>query len=101
MTEASEDPQIRRFMRKHLEDVHAFLAGLLRHGQELGILHPDRDAEVEAWVTIGTVARTPDVSVASAEILTRSPGRPTEGVASKRSANGRARAASAGVKFDD
>ena len=56
MTEASEDPQIRRFMRKHLKDVHAFLAGLLRHGQELGILHPDRDPEVEAWITIGTVA---------------------------------------------
>jgi AcrR family transcriptional regulator len=56
MTEASEDPEIRRFMRAHLKTVHAFLVRLLRHGQALGILHPDRDAEVEAWITIGTVA---------------------------------------------
>jgi AcrR family transcriptional regulator len=56
MTEASEDPEIRRFMRAHPKTVHAFLVRLLRHGQELGIIHPDRDAEVEAWITIGTVA---------------------------------------------
>jgi len=56
MTEASEDPEIRRFMRSHLRAVHAFLVRLLGHGQQLGIVHPDRDAEVEAWITIGTVA---------------------------------------------
>jgi TetR/AcrR family transcriptional regulator len=55
MTEASEDPEIRRFMRKHLKEVHAFLVRLLRHGQELGIIHPDRDPEVEAWLTIGGI----------------------------------------------
>ena len=55
LTEASEDPEIRRFIRRHLKDVHAYLARLLRHGQELGIIHPDRDAEVEAWITISTV----------------------------------------------
>jgi AcrR family transcriptional regulator len=56
MTEALEDPEIRRFMRKHLKDVHAHLVRLIRHGQKVGILHPDRDPEVEAWVTIGSVA---------------------------------------------
>jgi AcrR family transcriptional regulator len=55
-TEASEDPEIRRFIRRHLKDVNAYLTRLLRHGQELGIIHPERDAEVEAWITIGTVA---------------------------------------------
>jgi AcrR family transcriptional regulator len=55
LTEASEDPDIRRFIRRHLKDVHAYLVRLLRHGQALGIIHPDRDAEVEAWLTIGTV----------------------------------------------
>jgi AcrR family transcriptional regulator len=56
MTEASEEPEIRRFMRAHLKAVHAFLVRLLRHGQELGIVHAERDPEVEAWITIGTVA---------------------------------------------
>jgi TetR/AcrR family transcriptional regulator len=55
MTEASEDPEIRRFMRRHLKEVHASVARLLRHGQALGIVHPDRDVEVEAWNTIGGV----------------------------------------------
>ena len=56
MTEASEEPEIHRFMRAHLKAVHAFLVRLLRHGQELGIVHAERDPEVEAWITIGTVA---------------------------------------------
>ena len=55
LTESAEDPEIRRYVRRHLKDVHAFLSRLIRHGQEIGVLHPDRDAEVEAWVTIGTV----------------------------------------------
>jgi len=55
LTEASEDQEIQRFIRRHLKDVHAYLTRLLRHGQDLGILHPERDAEVEAWNTIATV----------------------------------------------
>ncbi len=55
-TEASEDPEIRRFLRRHLDEVHGWLTRLLRHGQELGIVSPERDAEVEAWITISTVA---------------------------------------------
>jgi TetR/AcrR family transcriptional regulator len=55
LTESAEDQEIRRFIRRHLKDVHAFLLRLLRHGQAIGVIHPDRDAEVEAWVTIGTV----------------------------------------------
>jgi AcrR family transcriptional regulator len=56
LTEASEDPEIQRFIRRHLKDVHAYLTRLLRHGQELGVVHAGRDAEVEAWNTIGAVA---------------------------------------------
>jgi AcrR family transcriptional regulator len=55
MTEALEDPEIRRFMRRHLKAVHAYLARLIAHGQALGIIHPDRDPEVEAWSTIGGI----------------------------------------------
>ena len=55
MTEASEDPEIRRFMRRHLKAVHAYLGRLIAHGQALGIIHPDRDPEVESWSTIGGI----------------------------------------------
>jgi AcrR family transcriptional regulator len=55
LTEVSDDPEMRRFIRRHLKDVHAFLAGMLRRAQELGIVHPDRDVEAEAWITIGGV----------------------------------------------
>jgi AcrR family transcriptional regulator len=47
--------ELRRFIRRHLKDVHAFLARMLSHGQQLGIIHPDRDPEVEAWLTISGV----------------------------------------------
>src|SRR5207302_4288260 len=32
LTESAEDPEIRRYVRRHLKDVHAFLSRLIRHG---------------------------------------------------------------------
>jgi hypothetical protein len=29
--------------------VHDFIAGVIRRGQEEGVLHPDRNADAEAW----------------------------------------------------
>jgi len=47
--EAAEDPELRRHLRRHLREVHDFLAALIRRGQEEGVLHRDRDADAEAW----------------------------------------------------
>jgi AcrR family transcriptional regulator len=47
--EASEDVELRKHLRRHMREVHDFLASLIRRGQEEGVLHPDRDADAEAW----------------------------------------------------
>jgi AcrR family transcriptional regulator len=49
LSEATEDPELRKYLRRHLREVHDFFAGLLRRGQEEGVLHPERDVEAEAW----------------------------------------------------
>ena len=53
LTEAGEDPVVRRAIRKHMRDVHDFVADEIRRGQELGVIPADRDANAEAWVFIG------------------------------------------------
>ena len=47
--EASEDAELRRHLRRHMREVHDFLAALIQRGQEEGVLHPDRNADTEAW----------------------------------------------------
>ena len=47
--EAAEDPELRKHLRRHMREVHDFLASLIRRGQEEGVLHPDRNADAEAW----------------------------------------------------
>jgi AcrR family transcriptional regulator len=47
--EAAEDPELRKHLRRHMREVHAFLATLIRRGQDEGVLHPDRNADAEAW----------------------------------------------------
>ena len=49
---AGEDPEIRRYLRRHLREVHAFFAGLLRRAQEAGAVPADRDPEAEAWINL-------------------------------------------------
>jgi AcrR family transcriptional regulator len=48
--EAAEDPELRKHLRKHMREVHDFIAAAVRRGQAEGSLHPDRDPEAEAWV---------------------------------------------------
>lgn len=50
LSEASEDPGLRKYLRRHMREVHDFFADMLRRGQEEGVVHPDRDADAEAWV---------------------------------------------------
>jgi AcrR family transcriptional regulator len=50
ITEAGEDTEIRRYVRKHIRRVHNYHAGLLRRAQATGAVALDRDADAEAWM---------------------------------------------------
>ena len=52
LSEASEDPQLRRHLRRHMREVHDFVAGLIRRGQEQGAIAAERDADSEAWIML-------------------------------------------------
>jgi AcrR family transcriptional regulator len=52
ITEAGEDPEIRRHVRGHMREVHDFFAEVLRQVQAEGGLHRDRNADVEAWIFV-------------------------------------------------
>ena len=47
--EAAEDPELRKHLRRHMREVHDFVASVIRRGQEEGVLHPGRNADAEAW----------------------------------------------------
>ncbi len=53
LTEAGDDPVVRRAIRRHMREVHNFVADALRTGQERGFVPADRDPDAEAWVFIG------------------------------------------------
>jgi AcrR family transcriptional regulator len=53
ITEAGEDPEIRRFVRKHMREVHDFFAACLRRVQGAGAIAAERDVDAEAWIFIG------------------------------------------------
>jgi AcrR family transcriptional regulator len=62
LTEASDDPAIRKYLRKHMREVHDYVADVMRRSQEAGGVLPDRDPSAEAWIFIavgllGTVGR--------------------------------------------
>jgi len=50
--EASEDPELRKALRKHMREVHDFVAGLIRNGQAEGVIVAERDADAEAWIML-------------------------------------------------
>ena len=53
ITEAGEDPEIRRFVRGHMREVHDFFARCLVQVQESGAIPADRNVDAEAWIFIG------------------------------------------------
>jgi AcrR family transcriptional regulator len=53
LTEAGDDPVVRRAIRRHMREVHDFVADALRTGQERGAVPADRDPDAEAWIFIG------------------------------------------------
>jgi TetR/AcrR family transcriptional regulator len=62
LTEVSDDPEIRKFLRRQLQSVHSYVADVMSRSQEAGGILPEREVDVEAWVFIslgllGTVGR--------------------------------------------
>src|SRR4029078_8363635 len=53
LTEAGEDPVVRREIRRHMAEVHDFFASALRDGQARGTIPADRDPDAEAWIFSG------------------------------------------------
>jgi TetR/AcrR family transcriptional regulator len=47
--EAAEDPELREHLRRHMREVHDFMAAVIRQGQEQGVLNATRNADSEAW----------------------------------------------------
>jgi AcrR family transcriptional regulator len=58
LTDASDDPEIRRFIRRHMREVHTFVADVIRDAQKAGGMLKDRDADAEAWlfISVGLLA---------------------------------------------
>ena len=52
LSEASEDPELRRHLRGHMREVHDFVADLVRRGQTEGAIAHERDADSEAWIML-------------------------------------------------
>ena len=50
--EASEDPDLKRHLRRHMREVHDFVADLVRRGQEQGAIATERDPDAEAWIML-------------------------------------------------
>jgi AcrR family transcriptional regulator len=52
LTEAADDPRIRRGLRDQVREVHDFVADVIRRAQGAGAIVRERDAEAEAWIFI-------------------------------------------------
>jgi AcrR family transcriptional regulator len=52
LTEAADDPEIRRALRQQMREVHGFVADLIRLAQAQGGVLPGRDPDAEAWIFI-------------------------------------------------
>ncbi len=50
IAEAGEDQVIRRYMRRHMREVHGYVADVVARAQERGGIHRDRDPRAEAWL---------------------------------------------------
>jgi AcrR family transcriptional regulator len=52
LTEAAEDPEIRKVLRRHIREVHDYVADVVRRAQAAGGVVADRDPDAEAWIFI-------------------------------------------------
>jgi len=52
LTEASDDQEIRRYLKRHLREVHEFVTEVIEMSQARDGIPNDRDAAAEAWIFI-------------------------------------------------
>jgi AcrR family transcriptional regulator len=52
LTEAGQDPEIAAHLRRHMREVHAFIAETVRTAQAAGRIAAERDPEAEAWIFV-------------------------------------------------
>ena len=52
ITEAGDVPEIRRYLRRHMRELHDFIQAAIERAQEAGGVPRERDAQAEAWVSI-------------------------------------------------
>jgi AcrR family transcriptional regulator len=52
LAEASEEPEVARYMRAHMREVHECVARVIRRAQGKGAIDSSRDADAEAWIFI-------------------------------------------------
>lgn len=52
LSEASQDEELRKYLRRHIREVHAYVVGILRRLQEEDAVLAERDAEAEAWTML-------------------------------------------------
>lgn len=52
LTEASEDRLIAAALRMQVREVQEFFAGVIRDGQERGVIHSERDPVAESWLFV-------------------------------------------------
>ena len=62
VVEAGDDEEVRKFIKRHMREVHRFMADVIRRLQEAGIVDENRDPEAEAWISLaggllGTIGR--------------------------------------------
>ena len=55
LTEAGEDPEIARYLRRHIREVHDFIADGVRQSQAAGGIVADRDPDAEAWIFLAGI----------------------------------------------
>jgi AcrR family transcriptional regulator len=52
LTESGDDPEIRKYLRRHLREVHDFVADVLTRCQAAGAVPAERDVRAEAWIFV-------------------------------------------------
>lgn len=52
LSEAADDSELRKSLRRHMHEVHNFLADVIRGGQADGSIGLIHDAEAEAWLLV-------------------------------------------------
>ena len=62
VVEAGDDPEVRKFLKRHMREVHDYMAEVIRRVQAAGVINAARDADAEAWISLaggllGTIGR--------------------------------------------